>query len=201
LSSQYLPAVIKTPRHMIARWVSRIISPPIVAALSAILIAMALNKPEAWFWAGFQLFFAILGPVILILWMVNKGVLSDFDVYFRQQRLIPYVTIIGCSFVATIIMTFAGAPILQIGFAVVGLLQSIVLFIINTRWKISAHSASSASFSILMLYLNGSHAIASLVLVPMVIWSRILLKRHTFWQTIAGSVLGFSTALTVLLII
>lgn len=201
MSSQFLPAVIKTPKHRVARWVSRVISPPIVAAMSAILIAAAINQPQAWFWAAFQLFFAILGPVILVLWMVHNGKLSDFDIYFRQQRLVPYLTIIGCSLTAALVMTFAGAPPLQIALAFVGLLQTIGLFVINTRWKISAHSASSASFSILMLYLNGTHALASLILVPLVIWSRVLLKRHTLWQTIAGSLLGFSTALTVLLII
>lgn len=201
MSNRNLPTVYKTPAHNIARWISRIISPPIVASVSAILIAIALNTPEAWFWAGFQLFFAILGPVLVILWMVHKGKLSDFDIYFRDQRLVPYITIISCSVIAATSMILARAPVMQIGFAIVSLLQTIALFVINTRWKISAHSSSSASFSILMLYLNGSHAIASLFLVPLVIWSRVLLKRHTFWQTIAGSALGFSTALTIFLFV
>jgi len=201
VSNQNLPAVVKTPKHRIARWISRIISPPIIASLSAILIAATINTPNAWFWAAFQLFFAILGPVILILVMVRTGKLSDFDIYFRQQRHIPYLVIMACSGISTIVMLIASAPLLQIGFALVGFLQTIGLFVINIRWKISAHSASSASFTILMLYLNGANAIASLFMVPLIVWSRVLLKRHTFWQTIAGSALGFSTALSLFLVV
>jgi membrane-associated phospholipid phosphatase len=57
-------------------------------------------------------------------------------------------------------------------------------------WKISAHSAATASFTILLGGLFGASLLPYLLGVPLMVWSRVRLKRHTLTQTLAGTLLG-----------
>ncbi|MEJ2749894.1 MAG: hypothetical protein P8183_18590, partial [Anaerolineae bacterium] len=55
-------------------------------------------------------------------------------------------------------------------------------------WKISIHCTTSAASAILVWALLGTPAF--LLTVPMIIWSRVHLHRHTLLQTVAGAMLG-----------
>ena len=70
------------------------------------------------------------------------------------------------------------------------LTQTLLMSIINLRWKISAHAAAMAGFAVLCFYLVGILGMLFLLGIPLMIWSRVLLHRHTLGQTIAGSLLG-----------
>ena len=85
--------------------------------------------------------------------------------------------------------TFA-APILIITLGAAALVQVGIMFMINTRWKISAHAASMAVFVTLLVRLFGLPLLPSTVGIPLMVWSRVRLQRHTLMQTIAGSLLG-----------
>ena len=62
---------------------------------------------------------------------------------------------------------------------------------VRTVWKVSAHMAgTSFVFTIASLLGNGLLAVSTLAALPLVGWSRLKLKRHTFSQVIVGSILG-----------
>jgi len=62
-------------------------------------------------------------------------------------------------------------------------------FTIRLKWKISLHvSVLTASITILTIF-NQVFYLAYL-LVPLIVWSRIKLKAHDLYQTIAGFILG-----------
>ena len=58
-----------------------------------------------------------------------------------------------------------------------------------------------AVFVTLLVYLFGRPLLPTTVGIPLMVWSRVSLRRHTLLQTIAGSVLGISILVLCLLAI
>lgn len=66
-----------------------------------------------------------------------------------------------------------------------------VVLLFTLKWKISAHTtALSGPVAALILLLGPIGAILGII-YPILIWSRVLLKKHTLAQAIAGGVQGF----------
>ena len=66
-----------------------------------------------------------------------------------------------------------------------------VVLLFTTKWKISVHTTGlSGPVAALILLLGPVGAIFG-ILYPLVIWSRVLLKKHTMAQAICGGVQGF----------
>ncbi len=173
-----------------ARWVSRIASPPLLAAGGSVMTAAQVSDASAWAWALFSISSCILLPSLFIVWLMRRGQVTDFDVYVREQRHLPYLVSLGCTSLSLLVMALWRAPHLFIILTggVVG--QSVLMFLVNLRWKISVHASGTACFAILTWQLFGLPWATLLLAVPLVAWSRVRLGRHTAAQVIAGSALG-----------
>lgn len=174
----------------IAAWISKFASPPILAVAGSLMVAGYIGTTSAWLWMAFQAVFNVLLPVMFILWLLREGRISDFDIYYRKQRFRPYIFITSCGIVTSLVMALGGAPRLMVILSITGVVQTVALFLINMWWKISAHSAATASFTILLGGLFGASLLPYLLGVPLMVWSRVRLKRHTLTQTLAGTLLG-----------
>ncbi len=194
LTQQPTPAIIPqlpaTRSRSVARWISHVASPPLLAAGSSVMTATYMTGNAAWLWALFSIGFSILLPSVCIVFMMRRGKVTDFDIFVREQRFWPYLIGISCTLVTWLVMLLASAPhlFLVLTGAVAG--QSIVLFLVNLRWKISVHATGTACFAILSWQLLGSWGATFLLAIPLVAWSRVLLGRHTTGQVVAGSALG-----------
>ena len=185
-----IPLVVPTWDSRLARYVSQIASPPLLAALSAAMIGWSLNTRFAWSLVSFEIGFAILLPVLFISWLLRRGKISDFDVYLRRQRFWPYLFTVFCSLATLGLFWVLNAPSLLLALAAAALAQIVAMFAINFFWKISAHAAGAAGFATLLFYIVGAAAFPVFLLIPLMIWSRLRLRRHTLGQTLAGALLG-----------
>lgn len=186
----------------LAWWVSAIVSPTLVSLLGLLFTALAMKDRSAWRWIGIQISINWIIPILFILWMLKKGIISDYDATQRTQRFWPYLLMIACSAVTSSILWFKGAPALLTRLSAAGTLMLMLMFLINLKWKISGHAASAASFSMIMFFLFSGYGALTFALVPLVAWSRVRLCRHTLNQTIAGAALGsaiFGTTLFLLI--
>ncbi len=190
-----LPCLPATLDRQVARWVSRIFNPILLAITSMALVAynLAVIEPRIWFLSGLQLLISVLIPVAFITWLLARKKITDFDIYIRSQRIKPYLVIITCSAISLTIMWMIAAPKLVIALSTAGLTQATIMFLVNLRWKISGHAAGMASFTTLLWYLLGPVAIPLFLGIPLMAWSRVRLRRHTLLQTVAGSALGAVT--------
>ena len=199
--SPNLPVVRSTRQIKMARWVSNTFSPPVLAATMIVMVAALLATPAAWLWSGFEFLFGIVPSIGFILIQLKKGKVSDFEIYHREQRRGSYIfTLVSGSLTVCIMWLFA-APLIIITIAIAALMQVAIMFMINTRWKISAHASSMAIFVTLLVYLFGRSLLPATVGIPLMIWSRVKLRRHTLMQTIAGSILGITILLFCLFLI
>lgn len=179
---------------LIAYVISQLASPPMLIAGVLALIAGVLSSRRAWMWAGLYIALAILMPLSYLAWLVRRGRVTDLDVQLREERAQPMMVAIICAGLAGMVLFLGTAPWEMVVLAGAVWLQSVAIFGITTRWKISVHSATAAGTTMLVWYLFGT-PLPFLIGVPMIAWSRVRLRRHTLAQTIAGTILGLSAFL------
>lgn len=136
------------------------------------------------------LIFASLLPMVIIL-MWAKIINTDNDISNRQDRYVPLVVGIISYFIGVLISLFLNLDnfltILLLCYSV----NTGVVLLITIKWKISVHTTGiSGPIAALILLLGPVGAVIALI-YPIVIWSRVLLKKHTLAQAIAGGVQGF----------
>lgn len=190
ISNDILPIVPQRWHYRLAEWISRLFSPPLVATVALAAITMAEFSRAALGWSFLTLLLMILTPAGYLVYLHQRGQITDLDVYVRHQRSRPYLLSIGCNFVTFALLNTANAPALLQIVAAAAVLQTSGLFMVNLKWKISAHAAATAGFSSLFFWIGGISALPVWLFIPVVAWSRVHLKRHTLYQTIAGSLLG-----------
>jgi membrane-associated phospholipid phosphatase len=187
-----IPVPAHTRKLIMARWVSNVFCPPVLAVAGIFLISFQLASLAAWLWSGFIFLGSIASPLGYILFQLKRGKVSDFEIYHREQRKGSYIFTLVCGTITLLVMWLFAAPILIITLGAASLLQVGIMFLINTRWKISAHAAAMALFVTLLVYLFGRPLLPTTVGIPLMVWSRVSLRRHTLLQTLAGSALGIS---------
>jgi membrane-associated phospholipid phosphatase len=185
----------------IAYILSMVVSPPVAVAVAAVWIAALISEPSAWWWAGLHIGLGILLPLTYIAWLAHRGKITDIDVQRREQRTIPMLFTLICTGLSGFILSLGAAPRLMIALIVALCTQSTILFLITTilRWKISVHSATASGVATFLGVLMHALWLPALI-VPVIIWSRVRLRRHTFLQAVAGACLGIVVSLFVLTI-
>lgn len=177
-------------REQLARWVSNIFSPPVFGFVGLLLIAQTQQSLAGWLWIFLYIGVAVLFPVLYVAWLLHTNQITDFHIKLRHQRFRPMLVMVASSLLAWGIMLVGSAPTLLQIIAIMGTVLITILLLITLRWKISGHTTAVTVFTAFGLTLWGSLAVPILLLIPTVIWARVVLKRHTLAQTIAGVALG-----------
>jgi membrane-associated phospholipid phosphatase len=102
--------------------------------------------------------------------------------------------------IAWFLLNVGGAPTPLPRIAGAYLAQTTLILLITLRWKISVHTATAAGVTVAVWQTLGSIAVPFALTLPLIIWSRVKLGRHTLGQTLAGTALGASVFLTALLL-
>lgn len=128
---------------------------------------------------------AILPFVLIIIFMKLKFI-SDFEISNKNQRT-GYFAIVTVLFMSACLLS---ASIQQISLINVTLaITLLIITIINLSWKISGHLAFDTVLFLGLITINPAFLI-TVILLPLVAWSRIVLKKHSIAQTIGGILLG-----------
>jgi hypothetical protein len=187
----------------IARWVSNVLSPPLIASLLAIGFARFVvpNPGMLWGWLALSLPLISLPPLVYVIWLVHRGELADIHMPHRRSRIKPLGVITTWLILCIILLSRWGAPAALNLFLVGALLQIGILSLVTLFWQISFHSAAISAAAATAVAVGGATMwpITISLLVPLVGWSRVRLRRHTFRQVTAGCVVGTLVALLLIL--
>ena len=181
-----------------AHWISQIVSPPVVGLLTIVLCAAVAARTDAWSWAGWYTLLTVILPTGYVVWLVKRGVVSDFHLPNRQDRFWPLLVTLGCTLSAWVIMVRWQAPKTLNLLAGINGVQTILFFLITLRWKVSLHTAAITGLFVLMVTWLGTAAAGVGICVPVVAWSRVYLGRHTLAQVMGGIALGGGVVLALL---
>lgn len=143
-------------------------------------------------------------PLLAVLYLRNRGVITSIEMYEPKERIIPYVlTTVSYVFTLYIFKQTAVIPII-FTFISGATFAIIIAFIINLKWKISAHAIGIGGiFGAFLcvafrLQADVSIFIVSVLLVfGLVATARLILNAHTPSQLYAGFLLGTLTQLIV----
>ncbi|NLX66725.1 MAG: hypothetical protein GXZ19_08175 [Bacteroidales bacterium] len=143
--------------------------------------------------------FSFAIPAILILMLYKMGVVSDLSLKKRHERIYPYlITLISYS-----VMIFFYYKMRMPTWFLMIMASSVAIMVlailITLRWKISAHMfgiggviGTAMSVSYFVEHSNPYFMFMGLFIIAgLVGTSRLILKRHTLGQVIAGFLLGF----------
>lgn len=179
-------------KKRIADLISNILNPFLVC-LAVILISSFTSASsifDAIKWALILIFFSILPVFLVVIYLVRNDKVESFSITIREQRNKLYWLAGACAGAGCITLFYLGAPLLLLATFVAGLAEVVIFMCINLFWKISLHSAFIAGSVAFVSILYGWIAMATLVLVPLMSWSRIELKHHSVAQVTGGSILA-----------
>jgi membrane-associated phospholipid phosphatase len=184
--------------------VSFVLQPLLMPTFGIILLVMSplgtyFTSIWKWFAVGGTFVFTALLPATPILMMLRSGQIKDLYISKKEQRTLPYLFSMIAYFFWTLFMwRVLKMPLFLVFMGVGSILSLVIITLINTRWKISAHLSGIGGLSggvFAYSYLMGVNPLGLLILILLLsgltALSRIELKAHSPGQTLAGFTVGF----------
>ena len=184
-------------RLKIAKTISTITNPPIICIPLFLIICLMLSFNGGEFNLNkfivlelVSLIFASILPMAIILfWAKKLG--TDKDISNRSDRYMPLIVGIISYFIGFLICLAFRLDNFMTCLLLCYSINTGVVLLFTTKWKISVHTTGlSGPVGALILLLGPVGALFGLI-YPVLIWSRVLLKKHTMAQAISGGVQGF----------
>ncbi len=207
-SESYLSKRHESFTSLAARYISDafnpLILPPVLFAISLYLTGYEHRQILSIFLIAL-LFFTII-PILIIYFFKSRNYIRNFDISDLQERKRPFIVIIFSYVLGFLFFLkwFDTGHLLPVYLTICYIVNALIGFLITTKWKISIHSAGIASFSSALFFFHNFQIIhndfflgqiiiwLSFILIPIIMWARIHLKEHTFAQTLAGALIGFT---------
>jgi hypothetical protein len=180
----------KTWDEKLAKLVTNVINPPLVAGVGVFMMAGWLGGGPVFYWAIFFVFVVAALPTLYTVWLLKTGKISAFFMPKREDRIRTIVAMVVTNTFAVVVMVLGKAPFILIAFGVVGVLQAALILLITMYWKISAHMIGIAGLSTFMAVAFGGWATLALLMIPLVAWARIHLDSHSITEVFGGLILG-----------
>jgi len=185
--------------HDLADFVSKFVSPPTIALVAAVCfslwspIGLGLLYPPLSILLCFSLL--ALCPFLPVLYFYRKKVV-DLYVSKKESRTPFFLIAIALYSMAAVIFFATNTKILFL-LALSYTFVTVILLLVNRFWKVSVHSAGVAGPVFALIFVFGVIVLPLSLLIVLVSWSRIRLKKHTFMQTLAGSLIPVAVGLVV----
>lgn len=198
----------REPDHAVsiaATAISWVFGPMLMPAYAIILIFglsilyFVPTSAKVWF-TLFVFGLNVLLPGVLVLALKRFGVVSDIGVNNRTERFIPYLTTLLCLAGTAWLLYSKAFPDWAVKFYIGAAVATLVVMLINFRWKISAHATAVAGLVALLLRLSHqpyvmpqeqTWLIIAIAVAGLTGSARLWLNRHTLTQVLAGYAVGF----------
>ncbi len=159
------------------------------------------NHFSAFLWQIFSATF-VAAAIAIVLVGRKKGIFSDCDISKKDERYEFYAFILFFSMIYIGSAVFLRGLVFPMTLIAIGITCGIVLFdILNRYIKASNHVAVAAAFTTTIGLLYGvGFFFATFWIVPSLAWARLVLKKHTKSEAIAGGILGILITLLTFLV-
>ena len=135
--------------------------------------------------------FYVLAPAIYFVVRIRKGKVSDWDITKKEERKAIYQFSIA-SHLLGILAVFLLGQIFLVKLLMVLWVVSVVFMVVNIYWKISVHAGVNAFLMVLLNNFYGWKIFGGLMVVLLlVLWSRVYLRKHSITQVMAGALVAF----------
>ena len=180
-------------KHKIAKIISTLTNPPIICIPLFVIICSTLSVKHNQDFLTLEIisliFASVLPMAIIMIWAKIIG--TDNDISNRSDRYIPLIVGIVSYFIGFLISLFLNLDNFLTCLLLCYSINTGVVLLITTKWKISVHTTGLSGPNAALILLLGPLGALIGILYPLIIWSRVLLEKHTLSQAICGGVQGY----------
>lgn len=183
--------------------ISALTSPFLIMPATVLLVAWRLahgNTEKFLLWSTIALLFLVFVPSVYVLWEVKRHEITDLHIKIRSQRIKVFLVFLLSAVVNFWLYQSVEAPLGLMGLVLIAIGASFLALIITFFWKISIHTMALTGAMVAFATLaKAPWAWWILVMtMPTVAWARVIRKRHSVAQTIAGALVGGGLAYLVI---
>jgi membrane-associated phospholipid phosphatase len=188
-----------TMKETLARLTTDILNPFLTGFIVIVLLAFKGTDSiaAAAKWASISTALSVLPVLAVVACLVRRKKLDGFYANPRPQRTGIYLLASAFGALGYSLLWYLEAPELLVATFAAGLASIVIFAGINLVWKISLHMAFLAGAVVILLIVYGVAAVGTLILLPFVAWSRMVLKQHSLLQTAAGALIAAAIVLGV----
>ncbi|CAN5701210.1 hypothetical protein BH24ACT22_BH24ACT22_09280 [soil metagenome] len=185
--------------HDTARTLSNILNPFFIfTALYAVVAFVESSLAGAALYLALELLASgiVAGYVFFLM---RRSRVGDFWISRRVERVVPAILLLVAFVGLLTALSLSGAPqalydtTISMGFA------AATVAVITLFWKASAHTAVAGHAAMAGPLVLGIFGLVFVLILPLVLWARIMAGAHTPLQTLAGIVVGVAFALLFLI--
>jgi membrane-associated phospholipid phosphatase len=178
-------------KERLAQFISIITIGPLVAIPVFVVINyFTLIEPNFFLITLISIFFAGILPIITsFLWIKRKNI--EMDMPEKEDRTYPLLMAIVSYLMGDIVLYAVHAAPITTVLMFCYFSNTLIVLLISKYWKISIHSMGVAGPSAAIIYVFGVIGLYSALIIPLVMWSRLYLKRHNLIQVTVGALFGF----------
>jgi len=179
-------------RKQIARLTSNILSPPVTATISILLVSFESTTSlfDSFKWALTAIALSILPLSLAVVYLVRTKSLDSVFADIRKQRTKIYVLVTILAGVGYVGLLCLAAPLELAALFLTGFVSGVIFGCINLWWKISLHTAAIATLITVAVISYGFMATTSVVLLPLMVWARVELGCHSAAEGITAAFLA-----------
>ena len=185
--------ILKNVLKYFSIFISIIFHPLIISAYTFYILVYQIednlsNKNNIFF---ICLIFSNIIPIITVLYLKYKKIISDLDASIKEHRILPLSLGVVYASLGFIFLYNIQANLYVQGLMFSYITNSIIIILITKYWKISIH-AIGVTGPFAVLYLFGYKYITLMILITILVCAaRIILNAHDFKQVTIGSIFGF----------
>lgn len=168
-----------------ALFISYLFEPMVVIYVLALLGGLNAKLVGTSFFVYLMSVSILVGSVVLMRLFFAKKDHTNWDVSERKKRIMPLLFLSVFVFIQYVLVRSFGNEVLTSLFFTL-FIWNIGFFLITLKIKLSGHLSilTLAVGQLIVWYGNG--ALWLVLLIPLLSWSRVYLKRHTTGEVIAG---------------
>lgn len=175
-----------------SRAVSVFTHAPFLSALMFVLLGITADDPMTVVATiAVSILTATLIPVLVVHHYSVRCGNTDGDVVRREDRARPLIGGVLSYLLGVVLLYAIGAPrictVMMLSYA----LSTAVVMLISTRWKISIHATGVMGPAMALSMVYWPWGLVMFALLPPVMWSRYVRRKHTPLQLVGGAVYGF----------
>ncbi len=178
-------------KNKLAWLVSRIFDPVVeIPVLLSATAWIALTNGLRWRFLVMLIVVDVGIPAAYMLNGLRTKVISDWDMTKRQERFKVFLLTVFCHLFGAVAALAVG-KIYLFKILILFWLLAVVFAVITWLWKISVHAGVNAALVAFFNHYYGWDRYWWLVLILIVVlWSRVTIKKHNWWQVLAGAVVA-----------
>lgn len=178
---------------LFALLISRVFEPLVLFLFILVMVFVKAQLPLGtllWQWS-IILFIILLPPIVLLVRALQQKKISNWDMSDRKQRVRAFAVFLGFFAFGVFFLSLFNEPVITTFFLYMfGVF--LLFFAVTLIYKMSGHLTGLAMWVVCVSSWFGWYTNLFYVALPLLCWSRVVLKRHTLGQVLLGTVFGLT---------